>query len=477
MPDKIVIVDDEPGNIEFLQKVCKEYDVHSFTDPYEACTFISKTPKIDLLITDQKMPGMTGIELVRVVNSGEKAVLSIIVSAYTDPSDLIQAVNSQLIYKYVVKPYNPGELRVLIHEALTMSPIRKAQSFIIASDKKSADPFNSFLTINSNVEALVERARFFAQSDTPLFIHGETGTGKEVLARAMHESSPRRKGPFVAVNCAALSRELFLSEMFGYKKGAFSGALCNKSGFVHQAKGGTLFLDEVSEIAIEHQASLLRFAQFSTFYPVGSSLEETADVRIISASHFHLKESQLSGNFREDLYYRLSAFDLFITPLRERKEDVALLLLYYLENNGITSTMVDSDVWNVLLNYEWKGNVRQIIHAAEKISILIKLYKSPKLTTLILKDVIEYPLPVEITEDASGSKDLLFNTKAISNDTEESVLPIDLTAHLESLEKEYIKKYLNAYKNNISRTANALGLSRQGLKNKLRRYLIGSYSE
>lgn len=477
MLDTIVIVDDEPENIEFLLKVCKEYNVYSFTDPHEACTFIGENPQIDLLITDQKMPGMTGIELVQVVNSGEKAILSIIISAYTDPADLIKAVNSQLIYKYVVKPYNPGKFRLLINEALTMSPIRKAQSFIMASDKNSDDPFNAFLTINSDVEELVERARFFAQSDTPLFIHGETGTGKEVLARAMHACSSRRKGPFVAVNCAALSKELFLSEMFGYKKGAFSGAAGNKKGFVHQAEGGTLFLDEVSEIAIEHQASLLRFIQFSTFYPVGSPEEETVDVRIISASHLHLKELQLNGKFREDLYYRLSAFDLFIPPMRDRKDDIALLLLYYFESNGITSSMVDSDVWKILLIYEWKGNVRQIIHASEKISILIKLYKSTRLTTQILMEVIDYSLPAETIEDIPGSKELLSNTKKLINNAEEPVQPIDLAAHIESFEKEYIKKYMTAYQNNISRTADALGLSRQGLKNKLRRYLIGSYSE
>ena len=469
MPETIVIVDDEPENIVFLQRVLKVYNLYSFTDPQDAYAFIIKTPRIDLLITDQKMPGMTGIELVQAVNSGEREILSIIISAYTDPADLIQAVNSQLIYKYVVKPYNPKDFRCLIDEALEMNPIRRAKTFIISTDKSTNDPFNSFLTINSEIENLIERARFFAQSSTPLFINGETGTGKEILARAMHESSPGKQGPFIAVNCAALSKELFLSEMFGYKKGAFSGATGNKQGFVHQAAAGTLFLDEVSEIAVEHQASLLRFIQFSTFYPVGSSVEETVDVRIISASHLDLKDLQADGKFREDLYYRLSAFDLFIPPLRERKDDIALLLLYYFESNGITSSMVDSDVWKVLLNYEWKGNVRQIIHAAEKSSILIKLYKSTRLTTKILKEVIDYSFP--------ETEDLLVDTKNLIDDKVEMISPINLTAHLESLEREFIKEYLTVHKNNISRTADALGLSRQGLKNKLRRYFLGSYSE
>ena len=469
MLETIVIVDDEPENIIFLKKVLKEYNLHSFTDPNDAYMFIQKTPQIDLLITDQKMAGMTGIELVQAVNLKKQAFLSIIISAYTDPTDLIQAVNSQLIYKYVVKPYNPKIFRLLVSEALEMNPIRRARAFIVSSDKGEDDPYNSFLTINSEVEDLIEKARFFARSSSPLFIHGETGTGKEILARAIHLSSFRKDGSFVAVNCAALSKELFLSEMFGYKKGAFSGAGGNKKGFVHQADGGTLFLDEVSEIPIEHQASLLRFVQFSTFYPVGSSVEETVDVRIISASHLHLKDLQQNGRFREDLYYRFSAFDLFIPPLRERKDDIALLLLYYFESNGITSSMVDDEVWKILLNYEWKGNVRQIIHAAEKSSILIKLYKSPKLTVKILREVIDFSFPEE--------EKLLPETNNRIDDKHVGMDPMDLAAHLESLEKEYIKEYLTAHKNNISRTADALGLSRQGLKNKLRRYRIGSYSE
>ena len=466
MPETIVIVDDEPENIVFLQRVFKAYNLHSFTDPHEARVFIMRTPRIDLLLTDQKMPDMTGIELVKAVNSGERAILSIIISAYTDPEDLIQAVNSQLIYQYVVKPYNPKDLRLLVKEALLIHPIRRAQSFIMSIGKNSDDPYNSFLTINPVCEELIERARFFARSGTPLFIHGETGTGKEILARAMHESSPGKDGAFVAVNCAALSRELFLSEMFGYKKGAFSGAAGNKKGFVHQAAGGTLFLYEVSEIAIEHQASLLRFIQFSTFYPVGSSEEETVDVRIISASHIHLKDLQLSGKFREDLYYRLSSFDLFIPPLRERKDDIALLLLYYFESNGIASSIVDSDVWKILLNHEWKGNVRQIIHTTEKISILLKLYKSTRLTTRIVTEVLDFSPPAEIKGGIPEIKD-----------EEKPIGPIDLTAHLNAIEKEYIQKYMAEYKNNISRTADALGFSRQGLKNKLRRYSIGSFSE
>lgn len=471
MAAAIVLVDDEPENLIFLQKVLKQYPFESFTNPLEAYEFIQKNKSVVMLITDQKMPELSGIDLVKMVNSTQRDILSIIISAYTDPDDLVDAVNSRLIYKYIIKPYKPDLLRELVGEALLLQPVQRAVRFKEGRELGPDEPFSSFLTICESGQSLLEKASFYSQSDSPLFIHGETGTGKEVLARAIHKHSPRCNGPFVAVNCAALSKELFLSELFGYRKGAFSGAEGNKKGFVHRADGGILFLDEISEIALEHQASLLRFIQYSTFYPVGSSEEEKADVRIISASHIHLKNLKKRKEFREDLYYRLSSLDLFIPPLRERIDDIALLFLYYCEEFSIDYKSIDKNVWPYLLNYDWSGNVRQLIYSCEKSSIIMKMNNETTITVDMLKDIFD--------EDIDDSRISPWSAEEAIQDvpTDEILEPIDLTRHLNDIEREYIAKYLTANNNNISRTAESLGLSRQGLKNKLRRHFVNSFGK
>ncbi|MBN2658054.1 MAG: sigma-54-dependent Fis family transcriptional regulator [Spirochaetales bacterium] len=459
MSDTIVLVDDEPENLIFLQKVLKHHRLKTYTNPLDAFDFIRCDESVRLLIADQKMPEISGIELVKLVDAEKKGIISIIVSAYTDPDDLVSAVNSRLIYKYIVKPYNPMEIRKLVDEIVDLMPLIRTEESLSRYFVKDPSPLDSFLTITAAGEEVKSKAEFYSESSLPLFIHGETGTGKEILARAVHQLSPRKDGPFVAVNCAALTRELFLSELFGHIKGAFSGALSDSPGFVGRADGGTLFLDEISDISLDHQAALLRLLENCTYYPVGSSIEKKADIRIISASHKNLNNMKNENLFREDLFYRLSPLELNIPPLRERKDDIALLTLHYSKKLHTNEFSLSVPAWKILFEHNWNGNVRELIHLTEKLSIYGKMYQIDHISADVIMDVLKRDEPDKISR---------------KSDHEEEFLPeqIHLQEYLEGIEKEIISKYLGLLNNNISRTADTLGLSRQGLKNKLKRYNV-----
>lgn len=464
MSDLIVLVDDEAENLIYLQKVLRHHKTEAYTNPLDALEFIRNNDSISMLITDQKMPGLSGLELVRIVNSEKNGILSIIISAYTDPDDLVDAVNSRLIHKYVVKPFNPQKMREFVDETLSLLPLTRTMNYLASGKTTEQSPLDSFLTATPAGMDVKTRAQFFSQSDLPLFIHGETGTGKEVLARAVHELSPRNKGPFIAVNCAALTKDLFLSEMYGHAKGAFSGAVADTQGFVCRAEGGTLFLDEVSEISMEHQASLLRFIENYTYYPVGSSREKKSDIRVISASHKRLSTLKNEKLFREDLFYRLSPLELKIPALRKRKDDIALLFMHYFEDFRKEGVMLTPSAWKELLNYQWNGNVRELIHTAEKISLNLKMFGLKSVSRKTIREVLD-----------TDSEDLNMDL-SVSN---EPLIPgkINLAEHLTRIEREIISNYLKSMDFNISRTAEALGLSRQGLKNKMKRYDVAAQEE
>lgn len=466
---KILIVDDEAANVEYLNRVLKGYETREFTDPGEALKSFSKQPT-DIVIADQKMPGYTGIETIKEMRKRQDDFIGIIVSAYTDIPDLVEAVNSNIIYKYIVKPFSPDTLKQHVKRAIEALELRRENSRLTKALQKenielrnlTQNPLEAFIGFHPAVEKVKELARMYANSDFPVLISGETGTGKELIARAIHTLSVRSAKKFIAVNCSAFSEQLLESELFGYKKGAFTGAVKDKKGFILEAAGGTLFLDEIGDFPYALQAKVLRFIQFGTFYPVGSTEEEYVDVRIVSATNQNLKERVLKKTFRSDLLFRINALSITIPPLRERKSDILYILESLAVRRGINLPDFTEGSKQLLLDYSFPGNVRELESILEKIHLHSETHKSELISEEFLFECIQ-----PRRKEKSGENHFIIDVPGGGED-----FSFSLQNYLDEIERKIILKYFEKNNYNITRTADEVGVSRQGLKNKFRRYGI-----
>lgn len=344
-----------------------------------------------------------------------------------------------------------------------MSPGRKSAR---TSARGRVVGHTSWITQNAEVQEIKRKARLIARSNVSVLLTGENGTGKEVLARFIHENSIKEgesadKKPFIAVNCGAIPTDLLESELFGYEKGAFTGANSTKKGAFELANGGTLFLDEVGELPPMAQVKLLRAVEYQAFRRLGGSEEIKVDIRVISATNKILLDSIKSGDFREDLYYRLNVVELFLPPLRHRKDDIGLLTEYYLnvfsEKYGIDQISMDECCVEIMRVYSWPGNIRELKNAVERCMILAKDGK-------ITKDM----LPERITESVSDHD--CSSSKKEHQELSDTYIHVEIGTSLEEIEKEVIRKTLISVNNNKSEAANILGFSRKTLHNKLQKY-------
>jgi two-component system, NtrC family, response regulator HupR/HoxA len=473
---KTVLIDDEPANTQLLERILENYETVSFSDPVEAYEYC-RNNYFDLLIADQKMPRMTGIELVHKIRQRRNNFMALIISAYTDAEDLIDAVNSNLIYKYIVKPYDPGFLLQQVYRAsehLTLTRRQKEleeelrlknrrlqdENALLKSEYES--PLDNFIGFSPEILHIKESVGMIARSEQPVLLLGETGTGKELLARAIHDLSNRHDKPFYAVNCSAIPESLIESELFGYKKGAFTGAVAGKRGIFTLTDGGTLFLDEIGEIPTMFQAKLLRILQFGTFFPVGSEREETADVRIISAANIDITAAVDSSSFRQDLYYRINTFELDIPPLRERSEDIIAIFEHLRTKKQITLPPFSDDALQKMTSYPFPGNVRELENVLEKLNILTRVRNASVIDTDVLSESLGKQKPPQKTDHPND---------------EIKQEPISLQEQVEEVERSIISTCLRNTNGNISETARLLSLSRQGLKNKMRRYGLRPHTE
>ena len=346
----ILLVDDEPVQRQILKDFLEErgYKVVEAEDGHQAIS-IFKKQFIPLVLLDHRMPGMTGDEVLKELKKINPLVKVIMITAY-GAIDTAVKVMKLGAFDFLEKPVDLNELLKKIDKALEDVEIEKdIKELTIDKEPETSQNSFSFIGKSSAIKEAISIAKRIAPTSWPVLIYGETGTGKELMARLIHELSPRKSSPFVAINCATFSENLFESELFGHIKGAFTGANKDKRGLFEEANGGTIFLDEVGEIPISLQAKLLRVLQEQTILRVGSTRPIKIDVRVISATNRNLKEMIKQGKFRQDLYYRLNVFELTLPPLRERKEDIPELVKYFIKKYSNREITVSSSALDFLI--------------------------------------------------------------------------------------------------------------------------------
>lgn len=376
---KILIVEDKQNERQAMARLLtqEDYAVSIAENPQQAIGFLGES--IDLVISDLKMGENSGLDLLRLWKKRRPATPFLMVTAYGDVNSAVEAMKLGA-EDYLTKPVNPDELLILISRCLESR--RKDQTIRELQERLDERlGFEKLIGTSKAMLELFDQARLAAESECTVLIAGESGTGKELIAEAVHQNSPRKTGPFVTVNMAAVPEHLVESELFGHIKGAFTGAMAARIGRFEAAHGGTLFIDEIGDFALASQAKLLRVLENHVVTPIGSNDDKQVDVRVVAATSRRLEEMVKSHEFREDLYYRLNVVTLNLPPLRERPEDIPLLVGHFLktfgETHGKPEIEVDHDCMQFLLSFEWPGNVRQLRNTIES---MIVLSRGDKLT-------------------------------------------------------------------------------------------------
>ncbi|NPA48926.1 MAG: sigma-54-dependent Fis family transcriptional regulator [Thermodesulfobacteria bacterium] len=441
--EKILIIDDDPAIRDACFQVLtrRGYEVDLAARPEEALDLLGQF-EFDVILLDLKMPGMNGLDLLRNIKEMDPHAEVVIITAYGTVSNAVQAMKNGAS-DFLQKPFGPEELKLAVEKALERRRLTLENIYL---RRALAEKEGQVVIIGQSpaIRQVLEMAKMVAPTDSTVLITGESGTGKGLLARKIHELSPRAKGPFVAVDCGTLVPTLFESELFGHVKGAFTGATTHKIGKFELANGGTLFFDEIGNISIDIQAKLLKAVEDKEISPVGSHRVTKVDVRIIAATNKNLEEEIRKGTFRDDLFYRLNVVSIHIPPLRERAEDIPLLARYFLQNfaHKYRKKIYDFDreVLEKLTAYSWPGNVRELENTIERLVIFAK-----------------------------GDRITLDDLRLAGFKTEEAELLED-DLPLEEIEKRYILRILRRCEGNKSKAAKILGIDRKTLREKLRRW-------
>ena len=373
MKGNILIADDEKAFRDTMAKVLMEegYEVVGVPNGEEAIQEISKQ-EFDVAFCDIRMPGIDGLQLLEEIRKVRPGTSVIIITAFGSIETAVQALKAGA-YDYIVKPLMFDEVLSKINKIISYQKLSRDYQRLKGEVEEKYD-FHNIVSISPKILEILNLIKKVAPAKSPVLITGESGTGKELIARAIHQNGTRRMENFVPVNCAAIPENLLESELFGYVKGAFTGAMSNKDGLFKIADEGTLFLDEVGELPLSLQVKLLRVTEDNEIMPVGGVKPIQADIRLISATTRDLSEEIEKGNFREELYYRLNTVEIYIPPLRERKEDIPHLVEHFINrlNKELRKnvTGVDPQVMQVLLSYSWKGNIRELKNAIERAMIL-----------------------------------------------------------------------------------------------------------
>lgn len=452
----ILIVDDERG-ARFGMKMALEKDgyiVHEAASGPEALEVIdTKSP--GLVFLDINMPEMDGLEVLGKVREAETPPLVVMVTAHGSERIAVEAMKKGA-YDYVAKPFEIDELRLIAKNAMENLALRD-ENRRLRSQLESLDSMGEIVGQTEAIKDVFAKIDKVSATDVTVLILGESGSGKELVAREIHRRSRRSLGPLVVMNCAALPDTLIESELFGHEKGAFTGAAGRRIGKFEQAHGGTLFLDEVGDMSVNTQAKLLRAIEEQRFERLGGEETLHVDVRVISATNKNLRDEIKAGNFREDLYYRLNVVEVMVPPLRRRRPDIPLLVRHFLElfsrkHNKDVQT-ISKDVMQLVMSYDWPGNVRQLANVIESAVVLA----GDSVLTV---------------EDLSGE----FNSPQADQTPSAHLLDIDYDLPfkeakkrvVESFEREFITKSLDEHDGNITRTASALGMHRQALQQKIK---------
>jgi DNA-binding NtrC family response regulator len=419
---KILLVDDEPSILSVLCTVLKseDYDVTAASDGQQAIDLF-RSGDFDLLISDIRMNPINGMDILRIVHEEKPSTSVIMLTAYGSVETAIEALKLGA-FDYVTKPFKVDELLITVQRALSYRDALNENATL----KRQLDTryeFNNIIAESPSMKNVCEMIRRVAPTDTTVLIYGHSGTGKELIAKAIHSHSNRKKMNFLPVNCAALPEPLLESEMFGHVKGAFTGASCDKEGLFEAAHGGTIFLDEIGSMPLSIQGKLLRVLQEKEVRRVGSNKTISVDARVLAATNTPLEDLIKAGTFREDLYYRLSVIPIEIAPLKERQEDIIPLLYHVIKAEtpeGQEPPDLDSDVCSIFENYDWPGNVRELENAVKH---AMTFARDKRITADVIPPRITAAVPTSSTRDsASFDGNRCKSLKAFLRDQEKGYL-------------------------------------------------------
>jgi two-component system NtrC family response regulator len=449
----ILIVDDEKNYLTILSAVLEDegFEVLTALGAREALE-LYKTSDLDLILTDMKMPEMDGIELLEHIKSHDADLPVIMMTAHGTVDKAVEAMQKGA-YTYILKPFDNERLIIYAKKAISMYQVVK-ENRRLRDAVESQYRFGNIIGKSKKMRDIFDTIQKVAPTNATVLIEGESGTGKEMVARSIHFNSHRREKPFIAVNCSALAESLLESELFGHEKGAFTGAVATKKGRFELADGGTLFLDEIGELSQKLQVKLLRVLQEKVFERVGGVRTIAVDIRIIAATNKELQHEMQVGRFREDLYYRLNVVHIGLPALKERQEDIRLLVNYFIKKYASERRSeapvkgVDQEVDRLFYNYSWPGNIRELENVIERVMILCP-------------DEI-----IRVSDLPKGFKDTVHNTLHLEG------IPADAKLYdtLAMIEKAMIERALKISDNVQSHAAALLGIGKSGLNQKIKKY-------
>ncbi len=443
---KILIVDDEQNMLWAMKKALKSeaYKIITASDGIEAIKHF-KEHELDLVLLDLRMPKMNGMQVLKEIKKLNSDIPVIMITAHGTMESAIEAMKIGAL-DYISKPFEIDELKMQIKKALDIKNMQEQIEFLTEELRNNTGKI--IIGNSPQMKKVLDMVERVAKSNATVLITGESGTGKELIASAIHYSSDRKDKPYVKVNCGALPESLLESELFGHEKGAFTGAVNKKPGRFERADRGTIFLDEIGELTLPVQVKLLRVLQEKEIERVGGTQVIEADIRVVAATNRNLKKMVEEGTFREDLYYRLNVIPIELPSLRERKEDIPLLVEYFLEKYckemGIEKINMGEETLKHLKNYSWKGNIRELENVMERLVILRDG-----------KEIKKEDLPREIVNEGVEIAKFKLPSTGIK---------------LEEIEKSFIQQALNVCDNNQTKAAKILGISRHTLIYRMEKY-------
>jgi DNA-binding NtrC family response regulator len=462
---RVLVVDDEMIVCESCQRILEEeeYEVEIALSGKEAFEKMREHP-FDIVLTDLKMPGIDGMEVLKTLRKEYPDVIVIMITGFSTVETAVEAMK-QGAFDYIPKPFTPDEVSIVVKKALEKRSLL-LENIYLRQELQEKYGFHNIIGKSKRMQEIYRVIGKVAATDTTVLVYGQSGTGKELIARAIHFNSPRREKPFVPVDCAVLSENLLESELFGHVKGSFTGAITTKPGLFEVADGGTLFLDEVGNISIGIQAKLLRVLQEREFTPVGGTKTKKVDIRLITATNKDLEKMIKEGTFREDLYYRINIVPIQLPFLRDRQEDIPLLAVHFLkkyaEDMGKSIKGFTPDAMERLLRYPWPGNVRELEHVIERTVVMMEedMVRSEHLLLTHQEEKGEPVPPVPMTSE---------ELKEIKKQLREKAV--------EDVEKSFILKALERHGWNVTRAAEEVGMLRPNFQALMRKYNLRAREE
>lgn len=454
---RILIVDDEESMRDFLSIMLHRegYHVDTAVDGAQAVTHL-RDHSYDLVISDMKMPRMTGMELLAHIKERTPETVVLMVTAFSSTDEAVEAMK-QGAYDYITKPFKNEEIRLIVKNALERRELRQ-ENLALKEELGKRFSFEGLIGKSKAMQDVFTMVKKVAASPVKVLVTGESGTGKELVAKAIHYNSDRRNGPFVPINCGAIPENLLESELFGHEKGAFTGAIRQKPGLFETAANGTIFLDEIGELPALMQVKLLRVLQENEFRRVGGTKDIQADVRVLAATNRHLEEAVAEGTFREDLYYRFNVIRVDLPPLRQRREDIPVMIDFFWERfTGKEGVKVSEDAMRRLIDYQWPGNVRELENVIERATVLGR--------------------ENEITLDCLPPNLVTGMSSSVTPLTDVPDSGMDLDAYLGEIEKEILIKALAKTGGVRKGAAGLLGITFRSIRYRLAKFGLGDESD